>query len=684
MSDIDFISFPSQTKSMDNQKENEFPDSQIDNNNPHEDNINSNNKKMRFFLLIVVGIIAILTISIIAIYISKFRNTHTMSVHRSQSITSETHKELTARVNRLQKGIDISLWFRFPLDETDDYYNNYITDDDLNLIQQSGFTHVRLSIAPKYILDASSPTKINAHILPFVDKAISKMLQHHLAVVVDIHDEQKTFENSASADTFIAFWPNFAKHLTQFDKSNVYFELLNEPIFDGKEDTWLQLQEKLITKIREQAPDNTIIATGANWGGIEGLQNIKPSEDRNIIYSFHYYEPSAFTHQGADWAGNDYPSIANLAYPYTVNNCKDVLSNVKTDGARDVVQEYCDKKWNKESITHFIQQAVDWSKSNNVPVWVGEFGVYCKQTPRQSKLQWIKDVKDIFQQNHIGWTLWAYDDCFGLGAKKTNGKIIYDKEVLESLGIQSETNVTDTPGDASWKALIGATWQWQLSEPIDQSINAAIYDIDYEKNDARVVNSLHTKSRKVICYVSLGSWENWRGDASQFPLTVIGKDYTNWPGEKWLDIRQINVIGPILGKRLDTCKQKGFDGVEPDNIHGYQEDTGFPLTYNDQIVFNTWIAQEAHKRGLLVGLKNDNEQVKDLLPFFDFAITEDCFHQGWCKDMLPFIVSGKPVFAAEYTDTGMTTDKFCLEAKQMKFNAILKNRGLDSSIKSCN
>src|SRR5258708_5014622 len=270
--------------------------------------------------------------------------------------------------------------------------------------------------------------------LPFIDKAIARILQHHLAVVVDIHDEQKTFENDTNARNFIIFWSNFAKHLTQFDTNNVYLELLNEPVFDGKENIWLMLQGKLITKVREQAPNNTIIATGANWGGVEGLQNVKPYQDSNIIYAFHYYEPTAITHQGADWAGNDYPSISNLEYQYNATNCEQVLSNVKTDGARDIVQEYCDKKWDKNMIANFIQQAVDWSRTNNVPIWVGEFGVYCKQTPRASKLQWIKDVKDIFEQNHIGWTLWAYDDCFGLGATKTNGEITYDKEVLQALG----------------------------------------------------------------------------------------------------------------------------------------------------------------------------------------------------------------------------------------------------------
>ncbi|RME62426.1 MAG: hypothetical protein D6790_06290, partial [Caldilineae bacterium] len=214
-----------------------------------------------------------------------------------------------------------------------------------------------------------------------------------------------------------------------------------------------------------------------------------------------------------------------------------------------------------------------------------------------------------------------------------------------------------------WRPSIGLTWQWQLETPVDTSVDAQVYDIDLFDNDAAVVAGLHGQGRKVICYISAGSWEDWRPDASRFPPEVIGKDYEGWPGEKWLDIRRLDLLGPILRARLDQCRDKGFDGVEPDNIDGYTNDTGFPLTAQDQIAFNTWLAQEAHARGLSIGLKNDGDQATELLAHFDWALTEDCFADEWCDQMKPFIAAGKPVFAAEYTDTGMTLDKFCPQAQ---------------------
>ena len=167
------------------------------------------------------------------------------------------------------------------------------------------------------------------------------------------------------------------------------------------------------------------------------------------------------------------------------------------------------------------------------------------------------------------------------------------------------------------------------------------------------------------------------------PTEVLGKEYQGWPGEKWLDIRQIDLLAPILRARLDDCAAKGFVGVEPDNIDAYTNKTGFPLSYADQLAFNIWLAEEAHLRGLSIGLKNDSEQVLDLLPFFDWAMTEDCFDQGWCEEMLPFIEAGKPVFAAEYTDTGFVLADICPLAREMGFSLILKNRKLDAFRETC-
>lgn len=235
----------------------------------------------------------------------------------------------------------------------------------------------------------------------------------------------------------------------------------------------------------------------------------------------------------------------------------------------------------------------------------------------------------------------------------------------------------------TWNPSVGDTVQIQYSGAINLNKTVDIYNLDMFDATIAQVAALHAKGRKVMCYVNAGAWENWRPDAAQFPDEVLGNDYEGWPGEKWLDIRRIDLLAPILRARLDQCRAKGFDGVDPDNINGYLNNTGFPLTAQDQRTFNIWLANEAHARGLSIGLKNDSEQLSSLLNHYDWGLTEECFVQGWCGDLSPFIAADKPVFAVEYTDTPIDFNEFCTQASSLGLSGILKNRELDAYVQVC-
>lgn len=238
------------------------------------------------------------------------------------------------------------------------------------------------------------------------------------------------------------------------------------------------------------------------------------------------------------------------------------------------------------------------------------------------------------------------------------------------------------PAASWWRPAPGLTWQWQLDEEVDTSVEAEVYDVDLYASQS-AIDELHARGVKVICYISVGSWEDWRPDAKRFPEEALGRDYNGWPGERWLDIRLIDLLAPILRARLDLCKVKGFDGVEPDNIEVCDNDTGFPLTYADQFAYARWLADEAHARGLAIGLKNAPDMAADSLSFFDFAISEDAFYYDWIGQMLPFIESGKAVFAAEYTDMDVDFAAACAYGRQHNINFILKNRILTAYRVTC-
>ncbi|MFJ2993661.1 endo alpha-1,4 polygalactosaminidase [Pandoraea sp. NPDC087047] len=205
-----------------------------------------------------------------------------------------------------------------------------------------------------------------------------------------------------------------------------------------------------------------------------------------------------------------------------------------------------------------------------------------------------------------------------------------------------------------WVPDVSDTWHWQLKGTIDTSYDVKIYDIDLFDVDATTIAALKRAGRRVVCYFSAGSSEDWRPDFRQFRASDMGKRLNDWKGGRWLDIRSDNVR-KVMKQRLDRAVAKGCDGVEPDNVDGYANDTGFALTAKDQLDFNAFIANEAHWRDLAVGLKNDDGQVAALEPWFDFAVNEKCSAQSVCDGYAIFTSKNKPVLNAQYAQQYRTS-----------------------------
>jgi hypothetical protein len=218
-----------------------------------------------------------------------------------------------------------------------------------------------------------------------------------------------------------------------------------------------------------------------------------------------------------------------------------------------------------------------------------------------------------------------------------------------------------------------AAWQWQLQGKIDTGVPAAVYDVDGFEVSKGTVEQLHRLGRKVVCYLDVGSWETYRPDAGQFPKSVIGRRYEGFPDERWLDIRRFRLFAKPLKHRFDLCARKGFDAVEPDNIAGWENRTGFSITRQDQLLFNRWVARQVHARGMAVALKNDGPQAKELVGDFDFAIVEQCFQYEECGPYHTFVEHHKAVFETEYE---LKPDQFCPDANQIDFSAIGKSYDL--------
>lgn len=231
-----------------------------------------------------------------------------------------------------------------------------------------------------------------------------------------------------------------------------------------------------------------------------------------------------------------------------------------------------------------------------------------------------------------------------------------------------------------WQPRPGTSWQIQYSGELDLALDVQAYDLDLFDTPQAAIDQLHAEGRRVICYFSGGSWEDWRPDAGQFPPAVLGADLDGWPGERWLDIRQLAVLGPIMAARMDLAVQKRCDAVDPDNMDGYANASGFPLSAADQVTYNSWMAEQAHQRGLAVGLKNDLEQVPQLIALFDFAVNEQCFQYNECALLLPFIQAGKAVFSIEYQGSPA---QVCPQLNALDFDALFKRLELDAWRVAC-
>ena len=223
------------------------------------------------------------------------------------------------------------------------------------------------------------------------------------------------------------------------------------------------------------------------------------------------------------------------------------------------------------------------------------------------------------------------------------------------------------------------SWQLQLQGRIKETVPATLFDVDLFDTPTATIARLHAAGRKVACYFSAGSFEDWRSDAARFPTAVKGLG-NGWPGEQWLDVRRLDLLGPIMLARLDLCRQKGFDSADPDNVDGFTNATGFPLTGADQLAYNVFLANAAHERGLSVALKNDMDQGPTLVSYFDWTLNEQCFQFEECGTLAPFTNAGKAVMTVEYKGT---VKKICPAANALGFNTLRKPLNLKAGRKAC-
>jgi len=252
----------------------------------------------------------------------------------------------------------------------------------------------------------------------------------------------------------------------------------------------------------------------------------------------------------------------------------------------------------------------------------------------------------------------------------------------------SGTGLNHNTKRSIWQPAVGSHWQIEIDHPLtNTALNVPVYIIDLFDNSATTIASLHRLGRKVICYFSAGTYEDWRPDASSFRSTDFGNSLDDWPGERWLNTKSTNVRN-VMSARLSLAASKGCDGVDPDNIDGYDNDNGLGLTTDNAVNYVTFLANAAHARGLSIGLKNAGDLVPDTVGLMQWAVNEECAEYDECDTFQDFIRAGKPVFHIEYPSVApsvnqVVRNQVCGTPGTSGFSTVMKNLDLDDWVMAC-
>lgn len=326
-----------------------------------------------------------------------------------------------ARFARLSRGINLPGWFAWGPVSTEAILALFPASQ-LEQLHRIGFNHVRLPIDLWLFLNGDDPARPKAEPMTALHEAIDRIMATGLAVIVDVHPTDETTPERAwgklleqddrFADDYVAFWGGLARELARHDPERLFLELMNEPAFHGNTDRWTaRLQPRLAARVRVEASSHTLIATAPRYSWPAELAKLTPLADPNVIYTFHYYDPFIFTHQGFKYG--PFADLQGLPYPADLQIVADLLPGVPA-ASRLKVLDYGRAGWNAARIAADIAVAADWSREHGVRVICDEFGVVRDTVPIADRARWLRDLRQALEAQGIGWSLWEFGGWFGL------------------------------------------------------------------------------------------------------------------------------------------------------------------------------------------------------------------------------------------------------------------------------
>ena len=340
---------------------------------------------------------------------------------------------------RIKRGTNLSHWLS-QSEERGEARKQHIQEDDFERLEQLGFDFVRIPIDEVQFWDEDGNKLPEAWDL--LTGALDLAAKHHLRAIVDLHiirshyfnavneggaDANTLFTSEESQQKLINMWYQLSDALKGYSNDSVAYEFMNEPVADDHEQ-WNQLIAKVHKALREREPQRTLVIGSNRWQGYETMKYLKvPEGDKNIVLSFHYYNPMLLTHYGAWWTPlGKYQGKIN--YPGVLVSKEDY--EAAPDSLKPALEPFTKQEWNVDKIREDFKDAIEAAKKYGLQLFCGEWGVY-EPVDRELAYKWTKDMLTVFDEFNIAWTTWCYDADFGFWDQQKND--FKDKGLVEIL-----------------------------------------------------------------------------------------------------------------------------------------------------------------------------------------------------------------------------------------------------------
>lgn len=341
--------------------------------------------------------------------------------------------------SKLARGINLSFWFTYRGNPTIDPQLFRPDDADLAKLRKMGFRHVRIAFDHSWLVDSANPSRANPQRAAELGDALQQVASHDLMAVVVMNADndylKRLLNDPATLTAASAFWWSLSKQLSaRLPSSMLVFEVLNEP---GNDDAAasLKVMQNLAGAVRDAAPAYTIAVAGHKYSSIDELLALQPFQDQNLVYTFHFYEPFNFTHQGATWGWPMWAKFHGFPYPSSVEALAPVLPTLDASARSDAAW-YGQQGWNRAKLATLLDRVAEWKNKNKVPVWCGEFGVVKTYAPPGSREAWLRDSRELMEARGIAWTHFDFSQHMGL-VDGAQGARRWNRGAVEALGMQA-------------------------------------------------------------------------------------------------------------------------------------------------------------------------------------------------------------------------------------------------------